>query len=136
MSDAFPAQKSCVLLLLNIYFPFCPLLYLQIEKENMQAAIDAAVKAERENLEKLHALEKKEWQAEQEKERAKIAQAIEDAVLQQRESSQVRLVSLIHAVTGQSYACTTRQQYNRCSHKMVPVEHTALHLSSVLGHKI
>ncbi|XP_066487900.1 coiled-coil domain-containing protein 91 isoform X2 [Tiliqua scincoides] len=60
----------------------------KVEKENMQAAIDAAVKAERENMEKLHALEKKEWQAEQDKDREKIALAIEDAVHKQSESSQ------------------------------------------------
>ncbi|XP_054856750.1 coiled-coil domain-containing protein 91 isoform X3 [Eublepharis macularius] len=61
----------------------------KIEKENMQAAILIAVKEERGNMERLHAEEKEQWQTEQSKDREKIAQAVEDAMQEQRQSSQL-----------------------------------------------
>lgn len=55
----------------------------------MQAAILLAVKEERENMEKLHAEEKERWEMERSKDREKIAQAVEDAMQEHRQSSQV-----------------------------------------------
>ncbi|XP_053111596.1 coiled-coil domain-containing protein 91 isoform X2 [Hemicordylus capensis] len=67
----------------------------KVEKENMQAAILTAVKAERENMEKLHAVEKEVWQAEQNKDREKVAQAIQDAIQEQRQNSQAIIQAAI-----------------------------------------
>ncbi|XP_053243480.1 coiled-coil domain-containing protein 91 isoform X5 [Podarcis raffonei] len=61
---------------------------LKIEKEELEAAIVTAVKAERENMKKLHVEEKELWQAERNKDQERIAQAIADAVEEQRQSSQ------------------------------------------------
>lgn len=55
----------------------------------MQAAILAAVKEERENMEKCHSEEKAAWQAERNKDREKIAKAIEDSMQELKESYQV-----------------------------------------------
>ncbi|XP_061438512.1 coiled-coil domain-containing protein 91 isoform X2 [Rhineura floridana] len=63
----------------------------KIEKEDIEAAILTAVKAERENMGKLHAAEKELWQAERNKNHEMIAQAIEDTIQEQRQSSQVLL---------------------------------------------
>ncbi|XP_061438513.1 coiled-coil domain-containing protein 91 isoform X3 [Rhineura floridana] len=60
----------------------------KIEKEDIEAAILTAVKAERENMGKLHAAEKELWQAERNKNHEMIAQAIEDTIQEQRQSSQ------------------------------------------------
>nr|XP_028584416.1 coiled-coil domain-containing protein 91 isoform X5 [Podarcis muralis] len=60
----------------------------KIEKEELEAAIVTAVKAERENMKKLHVEEKELWQAERNKDQERIAQAIADAVEEQRQSSQ------------------------------------------------
>ncbi|XP_026557874.1 coiled-coil domain-containing protein 91 isoform X2 [Pseudonaja textilis] len=60
----------------------------QVEKEKLQAAILAAVTAERENMKKLHDQEKELWQAERNKDREKIAVAVEEAVERQKQSSE------------------------------------------------
>nr|XP_034993507.1 coiled-coil domain-containing protein 91 isoform X2 [Zootoca vivipara] len=60
----------------------------KIEKEELEAAILTAVKAERESMKKLHVEEKELWQAERKKDQERIAQAIADAVEEQRQSSQ------------------------------------------------
>lgn len=62
---------------------------IKIEKESVQAAILIAVKEERENMEKLHAEEKEHWQMERSKDREKIAEAVEDAMQEHRQNSQV-----------------------------------------------
>ncbi|KAG8142719.1 hypothetical protein E2320_005920, partial [Naja naja] len=61
----------------------------QVEKEDLQAAILAAVTAERENMKKLHDQEKELWQAERNKDREKIAVAVEEAAERQKQSSEV-----------------------------------------------
>ncbi|XP_025021394.1 coiled-coil domain-containing protein 91 isoform X1 [Python bivittatus] len=60
----------------------------KIEKEDLQAAVLAAVTAERENMKKLHDQEKELWQAERIRDREKIAQAVEEAAERERQSSQ------------------------------------------------
>ncbi|XP_070803438.1 coiled-coil domain-containing protein 91 [Pituophis catenifer annectens] len=60
----------------------------KVEKEDLQAAILAAVTAERENMKKLHDQEKELWQAERNKDREKIAQAVEEAAERQKQSSE------------------------------------------------
>ncbi|XP_015683545.2 coiled-coil domain-containing protein 91, partial [Protobothrops mucrosquamatus] len=60
----------------------------KLEKEDLQAAILAAVKAERESMEKTHDQEKELWQAERDKDREKIAQAVEEAVERQKQKSE------------------------------------------------
>ncbi|XP_026535065.1 coiled-coil domain-containing protein 91 isoform X2 [Notechis scutatus] len=60
----------------------------QVEKEDLQAAILAAVTAERENMKKLHDQEKELWQAERNKDREKIAVTVEEAVERQKQSSE------------------------------------------------
>uniref|UniRef100_A0A0A9ZEI1 Coiled-coil domain-containing protein 91-like n=1 Tax=Crotalus horridus TaxID=35024 RepID=A0A0A9ZEI1_CROHD len=60
----------------------------KLEKEDLQAAILAAVTAERESMEKMHDQEKELWQAEKDKDRGKIAQAVEEAVERQKQKSE------------------------------------------------
>ncbi|XP_070611333.1 coiled-coil domain-containing protein 91 [Erythrolamprus reginae] len=60
----------------------------KVEKEDLQAAILAAVTAERENMKKLHDQEKELWQAERGKDREKIALAVEEAAERQKQSSE------------------------------------------------
>lgn len=55
----------------------------------MQEAILKAVEEERKNMEKMHAEEREIWQAERTKDKEKIAQAVEEAMQEQRKSSQV-----------------------------------------------
>ncbi|XP_058046885.1 coiled-coil domain-containing protein 91 isoform X3 [Ahaetulla prasina] len=59
----------------------------KVEKEDLQAAVLAAVTAERETMKKLHDQEKEIWQAERNKDREKIAQAVEEAAERQKQSS-------------------------------------------------
>ncbi|ETE60547.1 Coiled-coil domain-containing protein 91 [Ophiophagus hannah] len=61
----------------------------QVEKEDLQAAILSAVTAERENMKKLHDQEKELWQAERNKDREKIALAVEEAAERQKQSSEL-----------------------------------------------
>ncbi|XP_013921998.1 PREDICTED: coiled-coil domain-containing protein 91, partial [Thamnophis sirtalis] len=67
----------------------------KVEKEDLQAAILAAVTAERENMKKLHDQEKELWQAERNKDREKIAQAVEEAAGRQKQSSEEIVKSAI-----------------------------------------
>ncbi|XP_019399781.1 PREDICTED: coiled-coil domain-containing protein 91 isoform X1 [Crocodylus porosus] len=60
----------------------------KIEKEAMQEAILKAVEEERKNMEKIHAEEREIWLAERTRDKEKIAQAVEDAMQEQRKSSQ------------------------------------------------
>ncbi|XP_043370874.1 coiled-coil domain-containing protein 91 isoform X4 [Dermochelys coriacea] len=60
----------------------------KIEKEVMQEAILKAVEKERRNMEKIHAEEREIWQAECAKDKEKIAQAVQEAVQEQRKTSQ------------------------------------------------
>ncbi|XP_039356854.1 coiled-coil domain-containing protein 91 isoform X3 [Mauremys reevesii] len=60
----------------------------KIEKEVMQEAILKAVEEERRNMEKVHAKEREIWQAECVKDKEKIAQAVQEAVQEQRKTSQ------------------------------------------------
>ncbi|XP_074792215.1 coiled-coil domain-containing protein 91 isoform X4 [Natator depressus] len=60
----------------------------KIEKEVMQEAILKAVEEERRNMEKIHAVEREIWQAECAKDKEKIAQAVQEAVQEQRKTSQ------------------------------------------------
>ncbi|KAM3832499.1 coiled-coil domain-containing protein 91 isoform 1-T2 [Vipera latastei] len=60
----------------------------RLEKEDLQAAVLAAVTAERENMKKMHDQEKELWQAERDKDRGKIAQVVEEAVERQKQKSE------------------------------------------------
>lgn len=66
----------------------------KIEKEVMQEAILKAVEEERRNMEKIHAEEREIWQAECAKDKEKIAQAVQEAVQEQRKTSQVSTLYL------------------------------------------
>ncbi|KAJ7329311.1 hypothetical protein JRQ81_015485 [Phrynocephalus forsythii] len=67
----------------------------KIEKGEMEAAIIKAVKEERENMAKLHAEEKEMWQAERIKDHEQIAQAIQEAVQEQRQNAEAMVKAAI-----------------------------------------
>ncbi|XP_033919228.1 coiled-coil domain-containing protein 91 [Melopsittacus undulatus] len=58
------------------------------EKEVVQAAILKAVEEERRNMEKIHAEERKMWEAERDKDKEKIAQAVREAMQEQKRQNQ------------------------------------------------
>ncbi|XP_057282241.1 coiled-coil domain-containing protein 91 isoform X2 [Pezoporus wallicus] len=58
------------------------------EKEVVQAAILKAVEEERRNMEKIHAEERKMWEAERDKDKEKIAQAVREAMQEQKKQNQ------------------------------------------------
>ncbi|NXU38446.1 CCD91 protein, partial [Drymodes brunneopygia] len=58
------------------------------EKEVVQEAVLKAVEEERRNLEKIHAEERKLWEAERDGHREKIAQAVSEAMQEQRKQNQ------------------------------------------------
>ncbi|NXP44158.1 CCD91 protein, partial [Heliornis fulica] len=58
------------------------------EKEVMQEAVLKAVEEERRNMEKIHAEERKLWEAERERHKEKVAQAVREAMQEQRKHSQ------------------------------------------------
>ncbi|NWV59717.1 CCD91 protein, partial [Malurus elegans] len=58
------------------------------EKEVMQEAILKAVEEERRNMEKIHAEERKLWEAERDSHKEKIAQAVSEAMREQRKQNQ------------------------------------------------
>ncbi|NWR96981.1 CCD91 protein, partial [Motacilla alba] len=58
------------------------------EKEVMQEAVLKAVEEERRNMEKIHAEERKLWEAERDSHREKIAQAVSEAMQEQRKQNQ------------------------------------------------
>ncbi|NWT67354.1 CCD91 protein, partial [Prunella himalayana] len=58
------------------------------EKEVVQEAVLKAVKEERKNMEKIHAEERKLWEAERDSHREKIAQAVSEAMQEQRKQNQ------------------------------------------------
>ncbi|XP_044534202.1 coiled-coil domain-containing protein 91 isoform X2 [Gracilinanus agilis] len=60
----------------------------KIEKETMKDAILKAVEEERKKLGKVHAEERDLWKAEHDKDQEKVAQAIQDALQEQRKISQ------------------------------------------------
>ncbi|XP_056337868.1 coiled-coil domain-containing protein 91 isoform X1 [Oenanthe melanoleuca] len=58
------------------------------EKQVMQEAVLKAVEEERRNMEKIHAEERKLWEAERDSHREKIAQAVSEAMQEQRKQNQ------------------------------------------------
>ncbi|XP_041254643.1 coiled-coil domain-containing protein 91 [Onychostruthus taczanowskii] len=58
------------------------------EKEVVQEAVLKAVEEERKNMEKIHAEERKLWEAERDSHREKIAQAVSEAMQEQRKQNQ------------------------------------------------
>ncbi|NXR65102.1 CCD91 protein, partial [Rhadina sibilatrix] len=58
------------------------------EKEEMQKAVLKAVEEERRNMEKIHAEERKLWEAERDSHREKIAQAVSEAMQEQRKQNE------------------------------------------------
>ncbi|XP_062471550.1 coiled-coil domain-containing protein 91 isoform X2 [Pezoporus occidentalis] len=58
------------------------------EKEVVQAAILKAVEEERRSMEKIHAEERKMWEAERDKDKEKIAQAVREAMQEQKKRNQ------------------------------------------------
>ncbi|OWK62501.1 Coiled-coil domain-containing protein 91 [Lonchura striata] len=58
------------------------------EKEVVQEAVMKAVEEERRNMEKIHAEERKLWEAERDSHREKIAQAVSEAMQEQRKQNQ------------------------------------------------
>ncbi|XP_058276394.1 coiled-coil domain-containing protein 91 isoform X2 [Hirundo rustica] len=58
------------------------------EKEEVQKAVLKAVEEERRNMEKIHAEERKLWEAERDSHREKIAQAVSEAMQEQRKQNQ------------------------------------------------
>ncbi|XP_061214162.1 coiled-coil domain-containing protein 91 isoform X2 [Neopsephotus bourkii] len=58
------------------------------EKEVVQAAILKAVEEERRNMEKIHAEERKMWEAGRDKDKEKIAQAVQEAMQEQKKQNQ------------------------------------------------
>ncbi|NXE21592.1 CCD91 protein, partial [Ardeotis kori] len=58
------------------------------EKEVMREAVLKAVEEERKNMEKIHAEERKLWEAERDKHEEKIAQAVCEAIQEQRKHNQ------------------------------------------------
>ncbi|XP_030335253.1 coiled-coil domain-containing protein 91 isoform X2 [Strigops habroptila] len=60
----------------------------KVEKEVVQAAILKAVEEERRNMEKIHAEERKMWAAERDKDKEKIAQAVQEAMQEQKKQNQ------------------------------------------------
>ncbi|NWT51428.1 CCD91 protein, partial [Erythrocercus mccallii] len=58
------------------------------EKEVVQKAVLKAVEEERRNMEKIHAEERKLWEAERDSHREKIAQAVSEAMQEQRKQNQ------------------------------------------------
>ncbi|NXH15667.1 CCD91 protein, partial [Bucco capensis] len=61
---------------------------LKAEKEVVQEAVLKAVEEERRNMERIHAEERKMWEAEQERHKEKIAQAISEAMQEQKKHNQ------------------------------------------------
>lgn len=57
----------------------------------MQEAVLKAVEEERRNMEKIHAEERKLWEAERASHREKIAQAVSEAMQEQRKQNQVSM---------------------------------------------
>uniref|UniRef100_A0A8C5UDF8 Coiled-coil domain containing 91 n=1 Tax=Malurus cyaneus samueli TaxID=2593467 RepID=A0A8C5UDF8_9PASS len=62
------------------------------EKEVMQEAILKAVEEERRNMEKIHAEERKLWEAERDSHKEKITQAVSEAMREQRKQNQVSML--------------------------------------------
>ncbi|NXA97512.1 CCD91 protein, partial [Melanocharis versteri] len=60
----------------------------EAEKEVVQEAVLKAVEEERRNMEKIHAEERKLWEAERDSHREKIAQAVSEAMQEQRKQNQ------------------------------------------------
>ncbi|XP_068018508.1 coiled-coil domain-containing protein 91 isoform X2 [Melanerpes formicivorus] len=58
------------------------------EKEAVQEAVLKAVEEERRNMEKIHAEERKSWEAERDRHKEKIAQAVWEAMQEQRKHNQ------------------------------------------------
>ncbi|NXM71964.1 CCD91 protein, partial [Serilophus lunatus] len=58
------------------------------EKEVLQEAVLKAVEEERRNMEKIHAEERKMWEAERDSHKEKIAQAVSEAMQEQRKQNQ------------------------------------------------
>ncbi|NXL19694.1 CCD91 protein, partial [Setophaga kirtlandii] len=58
------------------------------EKEVVQEAVLKAVEEERRNMEKIHAEERKLWEAERDSHKEKIAQAVSEAMIEQRKQNQ------------------------------------------------
>ncbi|NXB16899.1 CCD91 protein, partial [Rhagologus leucostigma] len=58
------------------------------EKEVVQEAVLKAVEVERRNMEKIHAEERKLWEAERDSHKEKIAQAVSEAMQEQRKQNQ------------------------------------------------
>ncbi|XP_014817396.1 PREDICTED: coiled-coil domain-containing protein 91, partial [Calidris pugnax] len=60
----------------------------KVEKEVVQEAVLKAVEEERRNMEKIHAEERKMWEAERDRHKEKIAQAVHEAMQEQRKHNQ------------------------------------------------
>ncbi|NXG10504.1 CCD91 protein, partial [Sakesphorus luctuosus] len=60
----------------------------EAEKEIVQEAVLKAVEEERRNMEKIHAEERKMWEAERDSHKEKIAQAVSEAMQEQRKQNQ------------------------------------------------
>ncbi|NXK86480.1 CCD91 protein, partial [Formicarius rufipectus] len=60
----------------------------QAEKEAVQEAVLKAVEEERRNMEKIHAEERKMWEAERDSHKEEIAQAVSEAMQEQRKQNQ------------------------------------------------
>lgn len=67
----------------------CARSVLKAEKEVVQEAVLKAVEEERRNMEKIHAEERKLWEAECDSHKEKIAQAVSEAMQEQRKQNQV-----------------------------------------------
>lgn len=70
-------------------FIFQLLFVLKLEQEAVKDIVMKAIEEERKNLEKAHAEERELWKAEHAKDQAKVSQAIETAIQEQRKISQV-----------------------------------------------
>lgn len=57
----------------------------------MREAVLKAVEEERRNMEKIHAEERKMWEAERDRHKEKIAQAVWEAMQEQRKHNQVSI---------------------------------------------
>ena len=69
------------------------LFVLKLEKEVVKDAVLKAIEEERKHLENVHAEERELWKTEHAKDQEEVSQAIQKAVQEQREISQVSKIS-------------------------------------------
>lgn len=64
---------------------------MKAEKEIVQEAVLKAIEEERRNMEKIHEEERNIWKAEHERQNNKIAQAVQEAMQEQRKHNEVSI---------------------------------------------